>query len=219
MLYIVATPIGNMSDLSERAIKTLREVDLIVAEDTRVSGLMLSRLEIKKPLVSLHQHSDQRKIQEVVERMKQGESVAVVTDAGTPTISDPGGILVAEAVKAEVPVSPIPGPSAAITALSVSGFPADRFTFVGFPPAKKRRQAFFDEVAQIESTVVIYESKHRIIKTLEALPQDRHAMLARELTKLHETFYRGTVAEITEKLAKDTNKGEFVLVLAPTFWK
>ncbi|MBU0531024.1 MAG: 16S rRNA (cytidine(1402)-2'-O)-methyltransferase [Candidatus Uhrbacteria bacterium] len=219
-LYIVATPIGNLSDVSERALETLRNVDAILCEDTRVTSKLLSAYGIKKPLESFHQHSDAKKISKVLDRLET-EDLALVTDAGTPGISDPGGVLVVEAVKRfgeDITIVPIPGPSAVMAALSVSGFPADQFVFLGFPPHKKGRQKFFDQLNNINSTIVFYESTHRIEKTLAELEsrlEDRQIMLGRELTKLHESIYRGTTAEVTTKLKSDSMKGEFVIVIAP----
>ncbi|MFH1712388.1 MAG: 16S rRNA (cytidine(1402)-2'-O)-methyltransferase, partial [Patescibacteria group bacterium] len=190
-LYVVATPIGNLQDLSERAKEILMGVDLLLCEDTRVTGKLLSVLGSSVSRDSFHQHSTPAKRQAIIDKINSGLSVALVSDAGTPNISDPGGALVADAIKAGIEVIPIPGPSAAITLLSVCGFPADTYTFMGFPPHKKGRQSFFDKIGEVDHTVVIYESKHRIIKTLEQLPDDRLLAVGRELTKLHETIYRG----------------------------
>lgn len=220
-LFVVATPIGNLADLSERAKNTLATVDAILCEDTRVTGKLLFLIGLKKPLISYHQHSDQRKVEEILSLLEDGKSLALVTDAGTPGISDPGGKLV-EAVVArfgsEVVISPIPGPAAVIAALSISGFPADEFLFLGFPPHKKGRQKFFDRVAAAKSTVVFYESTHRILKTIAELGakiNERPLVVGRELTKLHETIYRGTAGEVTEQMKNGSIKGEFVVVLAP----
>ncbi|OGL66452.1 16S rRNA (cytidine(1402)-2'-O)-methyltransferase [Candidatus Uhrbacteria bacterium RIFCSPHIGHO2_01_FULL_63_20] len=220
-LYVVATPIGNLSDLSDRAKRTLSSVDAVLCEDTRVTAKLLAVIGAKRTLVSLHQHSDERKLKEVVARLEAGESLALVTDAGTPGISDPGGILVEAVVAAlgdEARIIPIPGPSALVTALSVSGFPSDRFAFLGFPPHKKGRQTYFKELAGIETTVVLYESTHRILKTLRELEQavsKRPVVVCRELTKLHETVYRGTASEVTKRLESTSIRGEFVIVVAP----
>jgi len=180
----------------------------------------MNALEIRKPLIAYHQHSDDRRTSEVLSMLVQGKSLALVTDAGTPGISDPGGKLVEGIVSKlpEVVIVPIPGPNAAIAALSVSGFPADAFLFLGFPPHKKGRRAYFERVAENEDTVVFYESTHRIMKTLVELApliDDRRICVGRELTKLHETIYRGTAAEVTEQLKSTSIKGEFVIVLAP----
>lgn len=219
-LYIVATPIGNLSDASDRMKQTLSSVDAILCEDTRVTSKLLAAFGIKKTLIAYHQHSDDRRTREIVERLRQGESLALVTDAGTPGISDPGGKLVEEVLHAlpETTIVPIPGPNAAITALSICGFPTDAFVFLGFPPHKNGRGAFFRRLATIESVVVFYESTHRIMKCLEELEgiKERKIVVCRELTKLHETIYRGTVAEVTEQLKSGSIKGEFVVVLGPT---
>jgi len=214
MLYVVATPIGNLSDTSSRVINTLKTVDVVAAEDTRVTKKLLDAFDIHTPTTSLHQHTSSTKEQTLVQDLQNGATMAVVTDAGTPGISDPGSRFVAMALEQGIDVVPIPGPSALTTALSICGFPTNRFTFVGFPPSKKGRKKFFDEVAHIPHTVVLYESKHRLAKTLEALPPTRRAMVGRELTKMHETIYRGTIEEIRKTL-EEKQKGEMVIVLAP----
>jgi 16S rRNA (cytidine1402-2'-O)-methyltransferase len=220
-LYIVATPIGNLDDVSERARATLASVDVVLCEDTRVTKRLLDRLEVNTRTMSYHQHSGQMKEKHVIDMLSEGQNLALVTDAGTPAISDPGGKLV-EAVVAqlgsEVVITPIPGPSAVVTALSVSGFPADRFEFRGFPPHKKGRKTYFDEVCGVQGTIVFYESTHRIMKALAEIAErvpDRKMVVCRELTKLHETIYRGTAAEVTEQLESTSIKGEFVVVLGP----
>lgn len=218
-LFVVGTPIGNLADITARAVATLRAVDVVCCEDTRVTAKLLAAYEIQKPLVSLHEHSDDVTVAKVVAQLGEGKCVAYVSDAGTPGVSDPGGKLVAAVAAAGYAVVPIPGPSALTAALSVAGFPTEPCTFVGFPPHKKGRTTFFAELAARDEAVVLYESTHRIHKTLAALPQDRVALLGRELTKMHETLYRGTVAEITAQLATTSTKGEFVIVLAPKFWK
>lgn len=220
MLYIVATPIGNLEDITLRAINILSNSDLILAEDTRVTKVLLERYNIKKEVLSYHQHSDFKKIDHVIELLKQGKTLSLVTDAGTPAINDPGSHLVSEALKIipDLKIVPIPGPNAAITALSVSGFPTDEFVFLGFPPHKKGRQTFFKNISEIESTIVFYESKHRILKALENLEKlsglgERKMMIARELTKQFETIYRGTLAEIKPHLTDKNLLGEFVVVI------
>jgi 16S rRNA (cytidine1402-2'-O)-methyltransferase len=218
-LYIVATPIGNLADLSSRAVQTLRKSDLICAEDTRVTGGLLSKCEIKTKMTTVQQHSDESVLNEVIDQLKEGRIVSLVTDAGTPNISDPGGQLVARAVAEGIDIVPIPGPSALIAALSISGFAADNFTFLGFPPHKKGRETYFRELALVEHTIVLYEATHRIEKTLAQLPPDRLLVVCRELTKLYETTYRGTAATVIALLAKGSKKGEFVIVVAPKNWK
>ena len=217
-LSVVATPIGNLGDITERAVATLRASDVVCCEDTRVTAKLLAAYEIKVSLLSLHEHSDDATIAKVVHLLEEGKQVSYVSDAGTPGISDPGGKLVAAVAAAGIRVVPIPGPSAMTAALSIAGFPTEPFVFLGFPPHKKGRNTFFADVAAREDAVVLYESTHRIMKTLAALPQARVALVGRELTKLHETLYRGTVAEVTAQLEKTSSKGEFVIVLAPTFW-
>lgn len=220
-LYVIATPIGNLGDLSKRALETLASVDAILCEDTRVTSKLLAAYKIQKPLVAYHQHSDDRRTKEILAMLREGKSLALVTDAGTPGISDPGGKLVERVVEDlgdAVHVIPLPGPSAAIAALSISGFPCDEFLFLGFPPNKKGRQTFFKRLATIESAVVFYESTHRILKTLAEIGAnvgDRRLVVCRELTKLHETTYRGSAAEVTERLNSTSIKGEFVVVLGP----
>lgn len=215
-LFIVATPIGNLGDISARALETLRSVELVLAEDTRVTAKLLAAYEIKAKVDSFHEHTEVSKLARVVEKLRAGSNMALVTDAGTPGVSDPGGKLVAEAVKADVRVIPIPGASAVVAAVSISGYSSDRFTFVGFPPHKKGRQTFFKELVEIPHMIVLYESTHRILKTLEALRElDRSLVVCRELTKLHETIYRGSVDEVLEHLSKTSTKGEFVIVVAP----
>jgi 16S rRNA (cytidine1402-2'-O)-methyltransferase len=225
ILYIVATPLGNLKDITLRALEVLKEVDLIVCEDTRQTLKLLNHYQISKPLVSYFQHSKLGKIEYIMEQLKQGKKVALVTDAGTPGISDPGGKLI-ELITNYLPlitICPIPGPNAAISALSISGFAADRFIFMGFPPHKKGRNKFFNEVAQTKYTVVFYESTHRILKTLSQLKnvfqasgcEFRRMVVCRELTKQFESIYRGTAEEILKILESDKNnlKGEFVIII------
>ncbi|MFZ2682123.1 MAG: 16S rRNA (cytidine(1402)-2'-O)-methyltransferase [Patescibacteria group bacterium] len=215
-LFVVATPIGNLGDFSARAKQVLSLVDVVLCEDTRVTSKLLAALELRPSLNSFHEHTDALKRKQFVSMLQAGKRIALVTDAGTPAISDPGSFLVAEAVAAGVKVTPIPGASAVIAALSISGLPLDRFTFVGFPPHKKGRQSFFKELGEIEHTVVLYESTHRIMKALESLQElGRDLVVCRELTKLHETIYRGTAAEIRQQLETTSTKGEFVIILAP----
>ena len=218
-LYIVATPIGNLKDITLRAIEVLRSVDLILCEDTRVTAKLLARYDIQKSLQSYHQHSKLARTEQIFRLLEEGKNIALVSDAGTPGISDPGGMLVeavAEKFGDDVVVVPIPGANAALAALSVSGFPTDRFIFLGFPPHKKGRKTFFDEVAAREETQVFYESKHRVEKALAELATrlgDRPIVVARELTKQFETLYRGTAGECLGQLCEDKILGEFVVVL------
>lgn len=232
-LYIVATPIGNLEDITLRSIRILKEVDMILCEDTRVTRVLLDRYEIKKPTLSYHQYSKLQKIDQIIDLLKDGKDLALVSDAGTPGISDPGQRLIEkilEEMQGEVEIVPIPGASAVISALSISGFDTDEFLFLGFPPHKKGRQTFFRNVTEeaTKRTVVFYESTHRIIKAFEELEQgeERRAesegregdkkmrvVACRELTKKFETIYRGTVSEVLEKLKNDIIKGEFVVVI------
>ncbi len=216
-LYIVATPIGNLGDMTARALEILGRSLLIGAEDTRVARKLLSHYGIATPTVSVHEHSSEKEVMGFLGRLAEGD-LAYVSDAGTPGISDPGARIVQLARQMGVQVIPVPGPSAVIAALSVCGFPTTRFTFLGFPPHKKGRTTFFAEIDAMEDTVVLYESKHRIEKALAQLPQNRHCFVARELTKLHESHYMGAPAEILAQITQDSSKGEFVIVLAPKSW-
>lgn len=217
ILYIVATPIGNLGDITLRALETLKSVDFILCEDTRHTQKILNHFEIKTPTISYHQHSDEKKLREIKEILESGKSLALVTDAGTPGISDPGNKLIGDLrFKIEdLVIVPIPGVSAVITALSISGFPTDKFLFLGFPPHKGRAK-FFKEVAEAKHTVAFYESNHRIKKCLaelnEVLCRDALLCVCRELTKQFETIYRGTIEEILQMNIME--KGEFVIVIA-----
>jgi len=219
-LYIVATPIGNLQDISERAIATLKAVDGIYCEDTRVTRVLLDHYGITKPLFAYHQHSTEGVTETIAQKLAGGASLALVSDAGTPGINDPGGRLIAELTRT-IPglrVVPIPGPNAAIAALSASGFRADRYQYWGFIPLKKGRQTFIAKLMECEDTVVFYESKYRIQKTLQALAAampERQMLLARELTKKFETLYRGTAGQILTALQSDAVLGEFVIVVGP----
>jgi 16S rRNA (cytidine1402-2'-O)-methyltransferase len=217
-LYVMATPIGNLKDITFRAIEILRTVDLILCEDTRVTSKLLTRYEIKKPLLSYHQHSKLQRINEIADQLTTGKNLALLTDAGTPGISDPGNKLISEVLKKTegVRIVPIPGPSAVTTALSVSGLKSDEFLFLGFLPRKKDRARVLQEIAENSRATLFYESTHRIIKTLEQLESlipERQVVLARELTKLHETIYRGTAVEVLEQLKNSPQKGEFVVII------
>ena len=215
-LYIVATPIGNMGDITIRALETLKSVDFILCEDTRVAKKLLDRYEISKLTISYHHHSDAKKVNEIKKMINDGKNLALVTDAGTPGISDPGNLLIAELCKNNPPeIVPIPGACAAVASLSVSGFPTDKFVFLGFPPHKNKRQKYFKEVAECDETVVFYESGHRIIKCLNdlkaVLKPVRQILVGREITKMFETFYRGTIDEIIQNMKDE--RGEFVIVI------
>lgn len=219
-LFIVATPIGNLGDMSHRGLETLRGVAAICAEDTRRSGQLLSHFGINKPLLALHEHNEDALAQRLVARLVAGESLALISDAGTPLVSDPGYRLVRAARAAGVPVSPVPGACAAIAALSVAGLPSDRFIFEGFLAAKaSARREHLARLAGETGTLVFYESSHRIAESLAdmraAFGDDRPAVIARELTKLFETVLDGTLAELQAKVEADDNqrKGEFVVVV------
>jgi 16S rRNA (cytidine1402-2'-O)-methyltransferase len=217
ILYIVATPIGNLEDISLRAIRTLKEVDLIAAEDTRHTRKLLRAYDISTPLFSLHEHNETKRSSLIISRIKAGTKVAYVTDAGTPCISDPGYRLVRLVQAEKIRVVPIPGPSAVITALSASGFPADEFIFCGFLPAKEnKRRQFIEELKSEEKTIVIYESPVRFQESLQDLYDilgDRKIVVARELTKLFEEIRYGKISELLEKDAQIRTKGEFTLIL------
>ncbi len=220
--YVVSTPIGNLEDITFRALRILKEVDLIVCEDTRQTLKLLNHYNIKKPLVSYFQHSKLSKVDYIIGELHQGKNLALVTDAGTPGISDPGNKLISSIVeKAEkVEIISIPGPSALTAAASVSGFPMDKFLFLGFPPAKKKRKKFFEEIAGSKHTVIFYESPHRILKTLKELSSFignlREIVVCRELTKQFESIYRGRAEQIIKILESDKNnlKGEFVVIVS-----
>lgn len=218
-LYIVATPIGNLEDISKRALRILSEVDLILCEDTRVTKRLLEKFDVKTETRSYHQHSKLRKTEEVIRLLKAGKNLALVSDAGTPGISDPGNKLVAKLVEVspqQVKIVPLPGPSALTAAASVSGFPTDKFLFLGFPPAKKRREKFFKEVIGSKYPVIFYESPYRIIKSLtelRTLDKQLPIVVCRELTKKFETTYRGTAEEILEQIKEDEVRGEFVVIV------
>ncbi len=215
-LYVVATPIGNLKDISLRALEILKHVDLIAAEDTRKTIKLLNHYQIITPQVSYHQHSRPEKIDLIIEKLIEGKNVALVTEAGTPGIADPGQVLIEKAQKAGILLVPIPGPQAAVAALSVSGFSTDKFLFAGFLPKKKGRQKLLNNLARdckIAKVIVFYESPYRIIKTLNDLAEyfgDAEIMVGRELTKKFETIYRGKISQIIPQIKP---KGEFVIVI------
>ena len=218
MLYVVATPIGNLEDITLRALRILKEVDVIAAEDTRHVQILLNKYEIKKPTVSFHAWSDQRKLQELLALLSQGKNIALVSDAGTPGISDPGYVLIKAAIEHNIPVVPIPGPAAFLTALSASGLSTHEFLYLGFLPLKKGRQTMLESLKAEERTVIFYESTHRIVKTLAELAQKmpgRTIVVARELTKIYEEFFRGTTEEAYLHFQQKPPKGEFVVLLGP----
>lgn len=247
-LYIVATPIGNLEDISMRALRILNEVDFILCEDTRVTRTLLEHYKIKTAAISYHQHTDDKKTGYILSLLETGKDLAMVADAGTPGISDPGGKLIAAVIEKfgdDVKIESVPGPSAVTAALSISGIPTDKFVFMGFPPHKKGRQTFISKIFESEYPVVVYESKHRILKFLDELesanreiqrenevkdkeyykkiakgeaPKRRpvtSVVVARELSKMHETTYRGEIQIIKERIQenKDDQKGEFVVIV------
>lgn len=218
-LFIVATPIGNLEDVTARAVRVLGEADAIACEDTRVTSKLLAHLNISKPLLSVHEHTNPRAVAALVDRLKKGERVAYVCDAGTPGMNDPGGKLVEAAYEAGVHIEPIPGPSALTAAISVCGFAMDEFTYIGFIPHKKGRETLFKEMAERETPTIFLESTHRIMKTLEALAKhldpERAVFVGRELTKLHETLYRGMITDIVQQLEGTSTKGEFIVIIGP----
>lgn len=218
-LYIIPTPIGNLEDITLRSIRILKEVSVIYAEDTRVTGKLLQHLDIKKTLRSYHQHNEHKIVERIVAEIEGGEIVALVSDAGTPAISDPGFLLVRALVENNIDVETLPGATAFIPALVNSGLPCDRFTFEGFLPTKKGRKTRLEELQNSQYTFILYESPYRVLKTLkqlgEFLGEDRKAAFSRELTKLHEENKAGTLKELHDYLAeKDKIKGEFVLIIA-----
>ena len=222
ILYVVATPIGNMEDISNRALRIMSEADLILCEDTRQTQKLLNRYEIKKPSLSYHQHSKLKKVEDIIKMLEDGKVLVLVSDAGTPGISDPGNFLISKIVEGQkdIQIIPIPGPSALVTAASISGFLMDRFSFLGFPPVKKKRNKFFEEVAELKHPVIFYESPYRILKTLDeisVIDNRLPVVVCRELTKKFETVYRGNIEEVVERIKNpkigEKMKGEFVIIL------
>ena len=218
MLYVVATPIGNLADITLRALEVLKSVDLVAAEDTRHSGLLLKRFEIKKPFVSYHQHNEAARTAELIERLARGENVALITDAGTPGLSDPGLRLIRECINRDLPFTIIPGSSSILIALLGSGFSNEKFSFRGFLPVKSgRRQRELQIVAERDETTLFFESPYRLLKTLQAcatMMPERQLCVARELTKKFEEFRRGTAAELLAHYEAHPPKGEIVLVVS-----
>ena len=218
MLYVVATPIGNLGDITLRAIEALKSADVIAAEDTRHSGILLKRLGIKKPFISYHQHNEAARTTELVERLGRGENVALITDAGTPGLSDPGLRLIRECIKRELPFTIIPGPSSILTALLGSGFSTEKFCCRGFLPVKAgQRERQLRETAEREATTIFFESPYRLTKTLAAcidIMPERQLCVARELTKKFEEFRRGAASELLAHYQAHPPKGEIVLVIS-----
>ncbi len=222
-LYVVATPIGNLEDITLRALRVLKECDVVLCEDTRVTRKLLGHYEIDRPLLSYHAHSGDAKYDKIYSLLEEGKTLVLVSDAGTPTISDPGAHLIFEIRERfgdSVKIEAIPGPSALISALSISGVHADSFVFLGFPPHKKGRKTFFDNIVKYEKTVVFYESTHRILKALESLKNilsyDKKVTIVRELTKIHEEVVSGDTEEVLSyfNTHPDTVRGEFVVIVS-----
>lgn len=218
MLYLIPTPIGNLEDITLRALRLLKECDLVLAEDTRTSGNLLKHLGISRPMASFHIHNEHQKLAGFIRQLKEGKMLCLISDAGTPAISDPGFLLVREAIRAGVEVQCLPGPTAFVPALVGSGFPTDRFLFEGFLPQKKGRQTRIRAVLAQECTVVLYESPHRILRLLEELQangiEDRQVSVSREITKHFEETLRGTASELHRHFSEKAPKGEFVVCLS-----
>lgn len=218
-LYVVATPIGNLEDITLRALRILREVDFVICEDTRVTKKLLSRYDISKPLVSCHEHSTPKVHKKIADMLSGGKNAALVTDAGTPGISDPGARLLSflRINNSEIEISPIPGPSALLAAASVAGINMDQFIFLGFPPHKKGRKTFFEEVAKVAMSVVFYESTHRVEKAFAELAgvlgDAADVVVAREITKIYEEIWHGTVKDAAAHFVGERQRGEFVIIV------
>lgn len=218
ILYIVPTPVGNLEDMTLRAIRTLKEVDVVLAEDTRTSSILLKHFDIHQQLLSHHKFNEHGTTQHVIERLMGGQNVALVSDAGTPGISDPGFFLVREAVKAGIEVQTLPGPTAFVPALVSSGLPCDRFVFEGFLPQKKGRQSRIEALRGEQRTMVFYESPYRVLRLLQQLCQvfgpERQACTCREISKVHEESMRGSLAELIDHFTQTAPRGEFVVIVA-----
>ena len=218
-LFIVPTPIGNLEDITFRAIATLKSVNLILAEDTRTSLKLLNNYKIQNNVESYHMHNEHKKLMSIIEKLNNGLEIALICDAGTPSISDPGFLLVRECIKNNIEIECLPGATALIPALVNSGLPSDRFSFEGFLPVKKGRTKRLKDIADENRTVIFYESPHRILKTLNDLSthynEDSRVSISRELTKMHEENFRGTIKESIEYFQKKKPKGEFVIILSP----
>lgn len=218
ILYLVPTPVGNLEDITYRALRILREADLILAEDTRTSGNLLRHFEIRNAMISYHKFNEHQTVSGIVERLKRGENIAVISDAGTPGISDPGFLVAREAIQAGIQVVALPGPTAFVPALVSSGLPCDRFAFEGFLPPKKGRMMRLESLQAETRTMIFYESPHRIVKTLaqfiEFYGAERQIAVCREISKLHEECVRGTLAEVLAHFEEEEPRGEFVMILA-----
>ena len=218
-LYLVPTPVGNMEDITMRALKVLREADLILAEDTRTSGNLLRHFDIRNAMLSYHKFNEHKTVEGIVERLLAGQTIAVVSDAGTPGISDPGFLVAREAIRAGVEVVTLPGATAFVPALVSSGLPCDRFCFEGFLPQKKGRQTRLQALQDEMRTMIFYESPHRIVKTLtqfiEVFGAERQVSVCREISKIHEESVRGTLGEVLQHFTETEPRGEFVIILGP----
>lgn len=216
-LYVVPTPVGNLEDMTFRAIKTLKEADVILAEDTRTSSVLLKHFDIHTPMISHHKFNEHQAVDGIVARLKGGETIALISDAGTPAISDPGFLLVRACAQNGIEVQCLPGATAFVPALVNSGLPNDRFCFEGFLPVKKGRQTKFAAMAQEKRTMIVYESPYRVLKTLtqlaEVLGPDRKASVSREISKIHEETIRGTLSELVQHFTEHQPKGEFVMII------
>lgn len=216
-LYLVPTPIGNLEDITLRALNILKSVDVILAEDTRTSGKLLKHYEISKPLQSYHIFNEHKTVEKLIQRFRNGEVMALISDAGTPSISDPGFLLVRACLKEDIKIECLPGATAFVPALVKSGLPSDRFVFEGFLPHKKGRKTKLDLLAHEERTIILYESPHRLVKTIDQLIEvmggDRQGSVSRELTKIYEETVNGTLAEIKEHFGKGQVKGEIVIII------
>jgi 16S rRNA (cytidine1402-2'-O)-methyltransferase len=217
-LFLVPTPIGNLKDMTFRAVEVLNEVDLILAEDTRTSAKLMKHFDIRTPLYSHHMHNEHASLPKIIHDLKQGKSIALISDAGTPAISDPGFLLAREVIKEGIEIKCLPGATAFVPALVLSGLPNDRFIFEAFLPPKKGRQTRLEKIAQEDRTIIFYESPHKLLKTLGQLAsycgEDRQISVSRELTKLHEETFRGSLKEVIHFFEQKAPKGEFVLCLS-----
>lgn len=218
MLYLVPTPVGNLEDITARALRVLREAGLILAEDTRTSGNLLRHFDIHRPMVSYHKFNEHQTVAHVVQRLEAGETIAVISDAGTPGISDPGFLVAREAIRAGIEVQTLPGATAFVPALVSSGLPCDRFCFEGFLPQKKGRQTRIKALEEETRTMIFYESPHRIVKALtqfiEVFGEERQCSVCREISKVHEQSVRGTLKEVLEHFTQTEPRGEFVMIVA-----
>jgi len=217
-LYLVSTPIGNLDDISYRAVRILSGVDLIAAEDTRTTKILLDHFHIQKPLISYHNFNERQRSAQLVQKLKSGTSIALVSDAGTPGISDPAYRVVHDAIREHIPVVPVPGASAFLAALVVSGMPMEKFVYEGFLPHKKGRKTRLEQLAREDRTIILYESPHRLLRTLRdilAVLGDRDVVVARELTKKFEEVLRGKTSELISRISTRPLKGEFVIVISP----